>query len=373
MEDRHILAMRAYMFKEFDQVSFAGNDMMDAMTYEATLNTYNPAKDYFDDLPAWDNHKRAETIFIDNQGVEDTAVHRMITRKWLLAIIYRVYHPGYKFDHALFLTGNEGTGKSSMFTALATRRDWFAELITTRPDKVEECTKGTIIVELAEGIVMHKSKAEEVKHMISNNQTRQRLAYGHLPKTFKPTSVFCGSTNKHDFLMGEQNGVRRIWPLRTTRESNDVYDYKQFINDIPQIYAEIKTWYTNKEELTIPSELEAELFKVREAIIAEDEWTQEIKNFIDGNSKSNDKVSDELGQLDRVCIKIICENILNSDYATFTKDTRSQNRVSAIMNRFKNWEHNGKKAMRMPIGNVAKGWRRLDTTKDSDGNEVEDE
>ena len=367
--DHHYIKLRTKMHAEFDQVSFGEKTAQHAVEKVARDNEINPVQEYFNNLPEWDNIKRAETIFIDYQLVKDTPVARISTRKWLLAIMSRVYKPGTVFDHAIYLTGNEGTGKTRMLEALAIQRDWFGQLETTDPKLMREQITGCIIVELAEGIIHSKHSKEEVKSMISRDQSKLRLAYGHNASTVPISHVFAGTTNKHDFLKGEQDGMRRIWPLKIGREPNDVYAYEKFIPLIPQIYAEIKTWYDSNETLDIPRELIAAMASNSKSVIEEDEWVDTIVNYLDVPVISKVSTDDTIAR--RTSIKILSVEALDADYAQFTRGSSNCDRLKGIMNNLPNWQFNGKIAMVMPDGLRAKGWRRIDPNKDSYGNEFE--
>ena len=361
--------MRIRASKAFNNVDFSAKTMVDAVEHLTYKYEYNPAQDFFNDLPAWDGQHRAESIFIEHQGADDTIVHRMMTRKWLLAVVARTMNPGCKFDHAIFLTGNEGTGKSSMFTALAIRPEWFAELTTVDTKNREENTRGSIIVELSEGIVINRHTNEEVKHMISSSQSKFRPAYGHVSNTYLTAHVYCGSSNTNEFLSGDQQGIRRIWPIRTNRPANNVYDYKQFIKDIPQIYAEVMVWRAAGETLSLPKSIEDEAFSVREQAINSDPWEEDIVAFLDAHDIDY-KMSGYDGEIITAVGHSILYDILNID--TDRRTPSNKNRIKSIMNSLKNWKHMGRVNLVANIGKARqiKGWKRLHSNLDSYGNKI---
>ena len=92
------------------------------------------------DLPNVEVDK-CETLLVDYLGAEDTPYVRAVTRKTLVAAIARIYRPGIKFDSILVLNGDQGMGKSALFTILG--KEWFSDSLSisdmkdkTAPEKL---------------------------------------------------------------------------------------------------------------------------------------------------------------------------------------------------------------------------------------------
>ena len=68
-----------------------------ALTKIADDRAYHPIRDYLDKLPPWDKTPRADTLFIDYLGAEDTPYTRAVTRKTLVwRRLARVKSPGHQ-------------------------------------------------------------------------------------------------------------------------------------------------------------------------------------------------------------------------------------------------------------------------------------
>lgn len=81
-------------------------------------HTVNMAKRYFDGLQ-WDGKQRLERLLIELYGVEDNELSREALKMWLTAAVKRVYSVNpVQFDYILLLKGDQGTGKTSFFSAL---------------------------------------------------------------------------------------------------------------------------------------------------------------------------------------------------------------------------------------------------------------
>ncbi len=78
----------------------------------------HPVREYLRSL-VWDGEKRAETLFIDYLGAEDSRYTRNVTRKALIGAVARILSPGCKHDHMLVLVGPQGCRKSTTLKSSA--------------------------------------------------------------------------------------------------------------------------------------------------------------------------------------------------------------------------------------------------------------
>ena len=95
----------------------------------------------------WDGQSRLDNWLSVYCGAKDTLFVREAGRCWLLAAVTRAFQSGTKFDHVLILEGEQGIGKSTVFTVLA--NGWSAELNTFRGKEAAERLDGVWIIEIA--------------------------------------------------------------------------------------------------------------------------------------------------------------------------------------------------------------------------------
>lgn len=88
----------------------------------------HPVREYLLSLK-WDGVARADTIFIDYLGAEDTEYTRTVTRKALIGAVARIMRPGCKHDHILVLVGPQGCRKSTTLAKLG--KSWFSDSFYT--------------------------------------------------------------------------------------------------------------------------------------------------------------------------------------------------------------------------------------------------
>ena len=200
--------LRNYLSKVYEIQG--ANKIADACSEVFMRHHFHPVRDYIKSLK-WDGVKRAETLWIDYLGAEDTHYTREVTRKHLAAAVARVFEPGCKFDYVIILSGQQGIGKSTMLKKLG--REWFSDSLSAVQGKeAYEQLHGVWIAEMGELYATRKSESEAVKLFLSKQEDIFRVAYGRRTSTFPRQCVFYGTTNDSQFLR-DWTGNRRFWPL----------------------------------------------------------------------------------------------------------------------------------------------------------------
>ena len=200
------------------------------LTELANKNSFHPVREYFENLPEWDRKSRAETLFIDSLGVENSEYSRQITFYWLKSAVARIFYPGCKADHCLVLKGKQGKGKSTMLSKLG--GIWFNDSIFDISGKEAlENLQGNWIIELGEMQAARRADNEAIKAFLSRQVDKFRLPYGRRTSEFPRQCVFAATTNLPEFLK-DRSGGRRFWILIC----DDDYDSFKFISQIDQDY-----------------------------------------------------------------------------------------------------------------------------------------
>ena len=228
----------------------------DAKDAVLTKHRKHPIRDYLNAL-TWDGVPRLERLVIDYVGAEDTPLTRAMTRKHFAAAVARVMTPGCKYDYCLILTGQEGIGKSTLFSIMG--GDWFNDSLTTTEGKngMEQLRCGWVI-ELAELSSIKRSDVEAVKNYITRQDDIYRAAYGTVVEKHPRQCVFCGTTNEAYFLKGE-TGNRRFWVIPVDTSLRRYDDTRaQLEADRNQLWAEAVHYWKEGETLYLSKDLEAQ-------------------------------------------------------------------------------------------------------------------
>ena len=255
----------------------------DAIIIAAHYNSFHPVLDYLNNLPSWDGVKRAETVFVDTLGVEDSEYTRSITIHWLLAAVKRVVVAGCKFDYCLVLAGSQGIGKTTVLEKLGVC--WFNNSIDSINGKdALEQLQGSWIVELGEMQATKKADNEAIKNFISRSTDKVRLPYAHRAQEFPRQCVFSATTNDSEPLK-DKTGGRRFWMLKSNANSNTTPQRLAILSDdyVNQIWAEVFQRYNEEFAANGNVNLLPPLDILAEAARLQEDFTEggEVKTLIE--------------------------------------------------------------------------------------------
>lgn len=285
---------------------------------------YHPVKEYLAPLK-WDGVPRLDTLLVDYLGAEDTPYVRAVTRKTLVAAVARIYRPGIKFDSILVLNGEQGMGKSTLFSILG--KDWFSDSLSisdmkdkTAPEKLQ----GYWILEISELNGIKKVDVEVVKSFITRTDDKYRHAYGTTVESHPRSCVIVGTTNSDGGFLRDITGNRRFWPVNVTGHGK----YHPWeLTEVDQIWAEAIEYYNRGEELFLKGDVAAEAYSqqrnametdAREGIVQEyldrllpEDWDNydlfQRRNFLNGNEFGGQTEEGTIRRT-RVCaMEIWCE------------------------------------------------------------------
>lgn len=251
-KDSDDAGLRVYLEKSYG-IANRGK-IEDAFMQAIERHVVHPVRDYLNSV-SWDGVKRVDTLLIDYLGAEDTEYTRIVTRKFLVAAVARIFNPGIKFDNMLVTTGPQGIGKTLLPSKLA--GEWFSNsLDDIRGKDAYEALQGTWIMEMGELTATKKADIETIKHFISKQEDIFRQAYGRRKSYFKRQCVFWGTTNDTEFLR-DRTGNRRFWPVQVGVTSSTKKVWEMTPEDVAQIWAECKVLRDNGESLYLTAEQEA--------------------------------------------------------------------------------------------------------------------
>ncbi|MGK0577477.1 VapE domain-containing protein [Macrococcus capreoli] len=324
----------------------------DAIHLAAKSNAFHPVRDYLDGLE-WDGIKRLETIFHTFLGSEDSEINRAITRKAFSAAVARIYEPGIKFDYMLTLYGSQGLGKSMILNKMG--GDYFSDSITSMTGKEAfEALQGAWIIEMGELAATKKAEVETIKHFISKQVDRFRVAYGRNTEDFPRQCVFFGTTNREDFLRDDTGG-RRFWPISVGKVKPQRKWTTLTKDERDQLWAEAKHYYQLHEPLYLTDELETTMRELQSHHTEESPWVGIIENYleielpVDWESKSvnerrqylNSEFDDALNseetyRREYVCAAEVWCECLGNDRNKFP--INDQRTINAILRNLDGWK-----------------------------------
>lgn len=341
---------------------------------------YHPVKDYLSSLK-WDGIHRVDTLLIDYLGADDTAYVRAVTRKTLVAAVARIYRPGVKFDSILVLNGEQGMGKSTLFSRLG--RQWFSDSLSisdmkdkTAPEKLQ----GYWILELSELNGIKKVDVEVVKSFITRTDDKFRQAYGVSVESHPRSCIIVGTTNSDGGFLRDITGNRRFWPVRVTGHGKH---HPWELDDVDQVWAEAIEYYKAGEELFLKDGVAAEAYAqqreametdAREGIVAEyldhllpTTWDKmelfERRNFLEGTEFGGSTITGTETRT-RVCaMEIWCECFGKTREALKKSDAYEIESILYKLGGWKKYDGNAQGKLRFSCYGVQKAYIRV-----ADGN-----
>lgn len=354
----------------------SGKDKIaDAKRQVLRNNCVHPIRSYLSGL-SWDGVKRLDSLFIDYLGAEDIPLVRAMTRKQMTAAVARIFSPGCKYDYTLVLIGEEGTGKSSIFSKLG--KQWFSDSFSGVEGKngMEQLRRKWII-EIGELAGLKKSEVETIKAFLSKQVDVYRPSFSPVTESIPRQCVFFATTNEENFLRGD-NGNRRFWPIHTGLVKPVKNVFRDLTDkEIDQIWAEAVIAYREGEELYLPKELEREVRKKQSEVneLEADPRIGMVQAYldtllpVDWDTRSMAERRAWIRNTDPLCIdgsvrrdKVCIAEILNECFGVYLRECapgfRSRE-IVAIMKRIEGWEpiSTGRFG---PYGRQ-RGYKRIDT------------
>lgn len=259
------------------------------MNYLITKNyehEYNPVKNFIKSVE-WDGQPRIETAFIDKLGAEDTHLNRMITRKWLIGAVARVFEPGCKMDLVPILVGGQGIGKSTFCKHLTPQDNNFNyfldDLTELSSNNKDTCIKlsQNWIVEIGELNAFKGTKIESSKQFISQTSDHYRELFAREASNVLRKNAFIGTTNTKDFLK-DRTGNRRWLPVQVGTRANVKYAEAPYDADyFKQLWAEAYQYYLNGEKPVLDDKTVKELEKEQAQYTTSEVSDERIKQYAD--------------------------------------------------------------------------------------------
>lgn len=244
LSDFDITAYKRHFENDYN-IGFGSDKVIEIAEWNAKESSYHPIKSKIESKE-WDGVKRAESLFIDFLGAEDTPYHRAITKVSLTGAVARIYKPGVKFDTTLVMLGNQGDAKSWTIQKLGMGHSTDSlKSLETKDDM--QMLQGSWLIELAELSALKKTGIEESKAFLTATEDKFRLPYGRLTGTYKRQCAFFGTTNNHEFLK-DKTGNRRFLPMivRATDYATKSVSSELTEEYIQQVWAEVLTWWRDK-------------------------------------------------------------------------------------------------------------------------------
>lgn len=194
----------------------------DSVTAIALARSFHPICDWLSSLK-WDGGSRFHKLFGGN------SYQLNVAKVFLLASIYRIFQPGYKFDHMLVIAGAQGIGKSYLVQTLGGEFTTTMQHMPTDRKGLQELN-GAWWIELPELSAVKRADINQIKAFITSTKDTYIPMYGRggpqdFPRicvpvwTLNPTEVgFITDDVNRRFLIIEQKNRIDIDYIKENRD-----------------------------------------------------------------------------------------------------------------------------------------------------------
>lgn len=242
IQDIDMIRAKAWLSASEFQVEPNTAAILEAASLVAHKCRVHPVREWLKNLK-WDGVARIDTWLRDycNARGEEPYLSE-VSRKFLLAMVKRVFEPGCQWDYVIVLEGPQGKFKSSAARALAGEK-WFMDNLPDLKDKDAMLNlQGKWLIELGELADVKKADYNLVKAYLVRRTDTVRPHYGRLKVDMPRQSVFVGTINEGQYLR-DPTGNRRYWPVKV-----DKCDVVGLTAARSQLFAEAMDVYLKREE-----------------------------------------------------------------------------------------------------------------------------
>ena len=194
-------------------ISCSRADLLDFLNIIVEENRYNPVQDMLLST-TWDKNNRISSLLNDIMCIT-AELDKVLVRKWLHQCVAMALNDEKRPLSAagvLVLQGEQGIGKTMLFSKLAVYREWFADgqsIDMSNKDNIIDATSRWI-TELGELDSTLKHEQSALKGFLTSNIDTYRMPYAKASTTMPRRTSFCGTVNPQEFL-NDETGSRRFW------------------------------------------------------------------------------------------------------------------------------------------------------------------
>jgi|TARA_R110002167_G_scaffold132696_2_gene317050 predicted P-loop ATPase len=275
LKDTDYTRIKRWMFKQYG-VHFSTDMIVEATNFIAEQNGKNPLTNWLNSN-VWDGVPRMDEWLVRGCGAEDNKLNREIGRRWLIQCVARAMEPGCKADCVLILVGPQGARKSTTFRILGSPEYFCDTPMDIGSSNAYMQIHRAWIYEVAELDSIRRARNSSTKAFLSAQEDTFRLPYARQTVTLKRHTVFCGTTNKAEFITDE-TGSRRYWPIQVGKMDTDWTEHNR-----SQLWAESAVAYKNGEKWFLEDQAQNVLDEQSSDFRQFDPWHEIVERYIRAN------------------------------------------------------------------------------------------
>lgn len=186
--------------------------LLRGLLYSTYSKDFNPFRDYFNSLPAWDG----VTDYIDElaETVEttDKEYWKFCFKKWIVAMVACSIDHTVTNHTVVVFSGKQGIGKTTWLQNLlptSLKPYYYSGIINPASKDTLVHLSECILINLDELEGLNRSELGDLKALITKDSIRIRKPYERDTENYTRRASFAGSVNKSEFL-NDMTGNRRF-------------------------------------------------------------------------------------------------------------------------------------------------------------------
>lgn len=193
-------------------VNFSVNKLQDILESDFS-QSFNPFKEYFNNLPKWEVNKESEIEKLCNTlKTENEKFKNWSLPKWLIAVVATMLKENV-YNHQLpILIGEQGIGKSTWIQNLVPQhlsKYFYTGTINPNNKDTLSLLSTCMLIDLDELANLNKNDISKLKELITKPKITFRGAYQRFTEQQPRRASFIGSINETEFLY-DTTGTRRF-------------------------------------------------------------------------------------------------------------------------------------------------------------------
>jgi len=247
--------VNSIMFEMIALKQEVSNSLIRTLLNSNFVQSYNPFKEYFDNLPAWDSTTDYISRLADRVHTTNDELWRFYLKKWLIGVVACAYVEDAINENVLIFKGDQNIGKTRFVRRIIPsalgERYYSEEGMNFRDQTSKLRLSECFIINLDEFENVVKSSPEQLKSMLSIKSRRFRRPYASLSEDFPRRASFAATINNGIFLK-DTTGNRRYLVVDVLSIDHSSIDY------VDQLYSQVfsllksgETYYFNAEEVKL--------------------------------------------------------------------------------------------------------------------------
>ncbi|MBN1184214.1 MAG: PriCT-2 domain-containing protein [Bacteroidales bacterium] len=235
---------------QFSNLNISLNNLV-ALLKSNLIDRFDPFKEYFGNLPAWDQKVDYITTLAQFVKTKDRNRFDLHFKKWLVRVVACALNDSFFNKQAFILVHDrQNSGKSTFcrFLCPSALSNYIAENLSIDKDSRILLTRN-LLINLDELSTLSKVEINSLKSLFSKDKINDRLPYDRRNSIIPRRCSFIGSTNQTEFLNDESGSVR--WLCFVIDEID--WDYKNQV-DIDLVYSQAYHLYRNGFEFNLTQE-----------------------------------------------------------------------------------------------------------------------